>query len=76
MEISSANKYLLLILSTDKQWHLNAILNPGLVVFKAGPAHSYNKYHSRSFQQIEFSILKNFVTNFSVPEKGTSKLKL
>jgi hypothetical protein len=38
MEISSANKYLLLILSTDKQWHLNAILNFRASVFKAGPA--------------------------------------
>jgi hypothetical protein len=68
MEISSANKYLLLILSTDKQLHLNAILNFRLV-FKAG-SHSYNKYHSpRSFQQIEFSILKISFGFTNVPEK-------
>jgi hypothetical protein len=39
MEISSANKYLLLILSTDKQLALERNFKlPGLVVFKAGPA--------------------------------------
>jgi hypothetical protein len=75
-EISSANKYLLLILSTDKQWHFCNFKLPGLVVFKSWTG-SGNKYHSpRSFQQIEFSISKNFflLLTFRSRKAGTFKI--
>jgi hypothetical protein len=68
MEISSANKYVFTHSITDKQLHLNAILNFKTIPFKAGPAPILiTKPILLAFQQIEFSILKIsvWVINFS-----------